>query len=472
MEKLTKFNRIEGFPDELKGRINSFITTQFDDSLTVEGQLRVLIKWIKKNIALTNEMVDYLNKFEEEFDNKLYKTVFEIVEDMTEKGLIDNKIEEEIRKFLNSFTYYDRVENYVRATTLGLQREIPPYYVDRLNQMAEHLNVEEKENTLRMIFLTDNHNQYTEYAHNSLFHYEYASILTHLAKIDGYVLGGDNANGWYDKPMILNELIAAMAIPYNYSHLNTDVFALNGNHDNGAYQNGKTKYSQIISNEQLKDIFRTRVSVFNEVRNGDSLYCYKDYADKKYRVFFLNNFDFHTEETNPDGTLKWNNLNEGGYGETQLKWFAQALKETPADYHVIIFQHAPMLDIFNDQTQYNGDVLKGILKAYKNGEFYRVIEPNRPKPVELEIDYTGRQGVIACVVNGHLHQDRSTTWEGILCISTGGSICYPQTDDRKWDTYSEDLWDCMIFDHDNQEIRCLRFGWGNNRTFKYGGAEV
>lgn len=55
MEKLTKFNRIEGFPDELKGRINSFITTQFDDSLTVEGQLRVLIKWIKKNITLTNE---------------------------------------------------------------------------------------------------------------------------------------------------------------------------------------------------------------------------------------------------------------------------------------------------------------------------------------------------------------------------------------------------------------------------------
>ena len=72
---MKQFDKLTNYPPELRGRLNSFIVTEFDDSMTVEMQLRVLIKWIMKNIDLTNEMVDYLNKFIETFDENLYRKI-------------------------------------------------------------------------------------------------------------------------------------------------------------------------------------------------------------------------------------------------------------------------------------------------------------------------------------------------------------------------------------------------------------
>lgn len=85
---MKQFEKISDYPPELKGRFNSFIVTQFDDSMTVEMQLRVLRKWILKNIDLTNDMIEYLNKFIEEFDAKLYTTVKKVLEKWLEDGLL------------------------------------------------------------------------------------------------------------------------------------------------------------------------------------------------------------------------------------------------------------------------------------------------------------------------------------------------------------------------------------------------
>ena len=85
---MKQFDKLTNYPPELRGRLNSFIVTEFDDSMTVEMQLRVLIKWIMKNIDLTNEMVDYLNKFIETFDENLYKTVFDILNAWVKDGML------------------------------------------------------------------------------------------------------------------------------------------------------------------------------------------------------------------------------------------------------------------------------------------------------------------------------------------------------------------------------------------------
>ena len=89
---MKQFDKITGYPPELRGRLNSFIVTEFDDSMTVEMQMRVLIKWIMKNIDLTNSMVDYLNEFIKNFDEKLYKTVEDILNKWLQDGVFDDLV--------------------------------------------------------------------------------------------------------------------------------------------------------------------------------------------------------------------------------------------------------------------------------------------------------------------------------------------------------------------------------------------
>ena len=50
------------YPPEVAGRFNSFITTQFDDSLSVEMQMRSIIKWAIDNFK---EMDQTYNDFTE-----------------------------------------------------------------------------------------------------------------------------------------------------------------------------------------------------------------------------------------------------------------------------------------------------------------------------------------------------------------------------------------------------------------------
>lgn len=119
---LKHFNKIEGYPPELVGRLNSFIVTEFDDSMTVEMQIRSLIKWIKKNIKLTSEMVDYLNEFIETFDKKLYDTVSDILKEWKESGVFDDIITSILSKILAE------IENQKNM----LLKVLPSYdYLDR-----------------------------------------------------------------------------------------------------------------------------------------------------------------------------------------------------------------------------------------------------------------------------------------------------------------------------------------------------
>lgn len=100
---MKKFENITMFPEEIRGRFNSFIVTAFDDSLTVEMQMRRMIKWIQQNIELTNEMVDYLNWFIETFDEKLYKTVEDILQKWLEDGTLAGLIDGAILRFRDVF---------------------------------------------------------------------------------------------------------------------------------------------------------------------------------------------------------------------------------------------------------------------------------------------------------------------------------------------------------------------------------
>lgn len=93
---MTYFNKITGYPKELEARFNSFITTQFDDSMSVEMQLRSLIKWITSTIDLVNNMADYLNMFIDRFDEKLQREIVVRLNNWLEDGTLAHVINKEV----------------------------------------------------------------------------------------------------------------------------------------------------------------------------------------------------------------------------------------------------------------------------------------------------------------------------------------------------------------------------------------
>src|SRR5699024_9050528 len=93
---MTRFEKLEGYPDEIKGRFNSFLTTQFDDSLSVEMQMRSLIKWITTTRDLVNDFVDYLNLFIEQFDERLQEQIVDTLNEWLEDGTLADIINQEV----------------------------------------------------------------------------------------------------------------------------------------------------------------------------------------------------------------------------------------------------------------------------------------------------------------------------------------------------------------------------------------
>jgi len=339
---------------------------------------------------------------------------------------------------------------------------IPDFYKDRLIEMSQSL----KAGSFKILHITDNHNQMSSYAPNSLAHYMYAAMMTHLGEIDVFISNGDNINGYYDREQLLIETKQVTSTVFGRVNFKTDVFFNFGNHDNGAGQNGKNKPEQCISLDEIKNFYQTSSLIYGEIRDNDSLYCYKDYSDYKIRVIVLNSFDL-PETTNSDGTFKYNFVNQSAFGGQQLKWLAEkALILPDSEWHVIIFSHACISGGLDEIEQFNNDELVQILSAYKEGSNLLITAPSNEFPVSLKADYTHQgPGTIIAFVSGHHHYDNSMLYQGFWNIESQASLCVGTG--RESGTYTEDSWDVIEIDKENRKISMKRFGYGNDRTFDY-----
>ena len=105
-----QFTHLGNFPPELKSRFNSFLTTEFDDSLSVEIQLRSIIKWCQGNfktvdllIDFINELSNWLKQFENNFDTKLEDSVTTVLSEWQASGQLDVVISEALQWELDDF---------------------------------------------------------------------------------------------------------------------------------------------------------------------------------------------------------------------------------------------------------------------------------------------------------------------------------------------------------------------------------
>src|SRR5699024_8142937 len=127
------------YPPEVAGRFNSFITTQFDDSLSVEMQMRSIIKWAIDNfkemdqayndfteyvvqgnlnpfIEFLNDLIEYMNYFIETFDEKYQETILNKMQEWYDNGELEKLINESLD------TKYHQMDN--RLTTQLAQTKL------------------------------------------------------------------------------------------------------------------------------------------------------------------------------------------------------------------------------------------------------------------------------------------------------------------------------------------------------------
>ncbi|KRL36628.1 metallophosphoesterase family protein [Liquorilactobacillus uvarum] len=347
----------------------------------------------------------------------------------------------------------------------------PKYYQDILEAMSQI-----PQSNFNIGFITDNHYQMSSYAPNSLKHYAYIAAASRLAKIDAIIAGGDNTNGYYTHDQILLETQQATSVLFNRTSQDTDVFFVMGNHDTGIGNNNKNTPTTCLNEQDFQDLYQTN-GMYGETRNNESLYGFKDYADFKIRVIFLNSFDLPWT-VNADGTYKYDFLTTGGYQNDQLNWLANVALKTPSnDWQVMIFTHAPIPGTFDiaagqsEITQYNSDAFVKILNAFQNGTTYSDDDNTRELPINISCDFSSQgEGTIIALISGHIHADGNMVYSGINCIESSCSLC--NATGKIANTLTEDCWDIFSVDPVKKTIHAHRFGFGSDRDFDYSSGEM
>jgi len=346
---------------------------------------------------------------------------------------------------------------------------IPDYFINELNTMTS-IN----DSTFNVGFITDNHHQLSTYSPGSLTHYANIAALTRMVPINTVVAGGDNINGYYGKNQKLTETRQVTSDLYGRVSHKTDVFFMLGNHDTGNGQNGNSTPTTVVSEYQLKNYYLSKSKAFGETRNNDSLYGFKDYADYKIRVIWLNSFDLPWT-LKSDGTYQYDFLTTSGYQGEQLEWLAKsALKLESNDWHVMIFTHCPLPNTFevaagqSPLTQINSDILISIINAFQKGTSLNVSYPSRELPVSFNVDFTSQgSSVVIGLFSGHIHKDGQMVYNDINCVETSCSLCHNGDTGRVARTLTEDCWDVFSINKSTRTINAHRFGYGSDRAITY-----
>lgn len=386
------------------------------------------------------------------------------------KASLENSISE-AKKSIESKVVNDYSKAYAIDSENLYAEGMPSYFKDSFNHAT---NVPHGDNIVNVAFITDNHHQedanpWTDksYSGKSLEHYQWFAQSTLQTKPDVAIANGDNINGDTYRPTLIWTTMHVWAM-LSTVYLKTALFMLPGNHDSGVGQTGNLSVVDTMSENDLKNAYHTVKPLYGEVRNGDSLYFYKDLPDKKVRVIGLNSSDMPW--TNDGVNYTHNRLEEAGFSVTQLKWLADvALKLPDNSWQVVFFFHHPL----STGTFYNAQAFIDIVKAFKNGGSVTI---NRNDVEDMQIvglkaDFTTQGvGTVVGVFNGHFHADGQdlTTLNGTPIVITDASLSNSQPQGlARRNTVNEDCWETISIDTKTRTIHCYRFGRGADREFTY-----
>jgi UDP-2,3-diacylglucosamine pyrophosphatase LpxH len=458
--------------EDLYGKLKDYITKangDFDTAMTQwKKDVADLITNLNADVGGINLTITEIKTQLTSLENKILEDGLLTKADL-DKYLVDYSqkfidLENNVKKSLCDFQKGNPLSTYFEDEINEVGGPIPAYYQNKLNQFGSI-----PKDNFNVGFITDAHLQLDNYAPNSKAHYAYIAAASRRARLDAIVAGGDNTNGWWEKNQKLVETRHATSTLFNRTAAGTDVFFQIGNHDTGINQNGHNTPGTCLSESELKAMYHTADLMYGEVRDGDSLYGYKDYPDKKVRLIWLNSFDL-PYELNEDGTFKYDFLRQPSYRNQQLTWLAEkALNMANKDWQIMVFTHAPVPNTFGViPNEFNSDVLIGILNAFQNGIAYSIKDTTREMPVDINVDFSKQgTGVLIGLFTGHVHEDGQMLYSNINCVETACSLCYSGDSKRARGTETEDCWDIFSVDTVKRTIHAYRFGYGTDRNFGY-----
>lgn len=254
------------------------------------------------------------------------------------------------------------IENIVSETFLK-PTEYPDYVRTEINRVADEVRKVITNDSFVSICLSDSHYPADNNTKASGIHAMMAiKGLTYLLPVDFIAhLGDVGFEGVTSVETTTDLLETNLTEMLSYiKESNGDsipLFVAIGNHDSGNYITSSDN-SDMLSGEYLYNNFTALSAsddtVFAGEENGG--YCYRDFADKKIRVFLLNT----SEEIITGGYS-----NDRGASETQREWVALKLQELnaktdAADWGFIVLCHYP--------ADYGGArSLSNLFAAYVNG---------------------------------------------------------------------------------------------------------
>jgi len=380
---------------------------------------------------------------------------------------------------------------------------------ERINSINEPIFIPNREADIGGDTTSDNLNQFTNKIDETKFniavitdsHYQDVypeatdypcgdKSLTHLANFmdianhtDIAIALGDNTGGNYKEKAISYADESLYADRLLYTPVKGDVAIVPGNHDDGSpavYISKKTgKPYGILTENDMAKIFHTNERIFDEERDGDSLYFYKDYPDKKIRVVVLFAEDVPEDEVDGAGVIKYPRWLWHGFRQKQLDWLANtALKNVPADYHTVILNHAPIngfgwTDSDTNAKHVNDDLITGIINAFAHGGYFAQSSSsewaNTGWNAAITSDFSD-QGARTLVgwFCGHKHTQKRYDMSGFMMQLLINDVCLKANDIG---TDNEGAVTVISIDTEAKTVNLLGWGRAKDDSFSYGGIQ-
>lgn len=312
--------------------------------------------------------------------------------------------------------------------------DIPAYVKQGVLELVDKINNVRKNDSIVFLAMSDNHH-YGKQANSdatpdssgiqtstsNLHATMAAKALAYIMNFDFMAHLGDIT--WGGKTTTSNLLWSQMDEVFNWldeSHRGIPCFHAIGNHDTGIYyheQMVKDGYTGVYT-ESGSDLYNAFTSlsasnntVFGDISHGG--YCYRDFTDKKLRVFLLNTSEKLINEQKDQGT----------YG-VQRVWFANALldlnSKSDADkWSFVVLSHYP--------ADYGATMpLSELFKAYVDGTSFTIKDPVSSyyagDNTNQTVDFTGKnKAKFIAQFHGHVHNFLTSK---LYSYATGSGVQY------------------------------------------------
>ncbi len=367
-------------------------------------------------------------------------------------------------------------------------------YWEEYNDTRDKLVKSQSDDTFSFLMLTDIHIDYTKVVAEGEYWYttpvggslpdrynvqneiEMVIEMANTTDVDCILLGGDLVHGTNSHASALADLEYLARV---FQKANVPVFATRGNHDRNDYHGKPCAIEHIITNEEwttsLINPLAKDMTVVRPENDPNAPYYYVDFEDKKTRLITLDAWNYpiisddgvHSVYSAENG---WDMYDD----DEQVEWFANvALDPSKADWNYVLLTHAPITGAESGNSA-NANLIRDIIRAFNDKTAVSVFGQS--------VDFSNCKGTLELSVSGHTHiQSWRTMNDDHVAINTGsGRFAYYPNESladsatekeyqpvRYEGTYSQALFDAIVYDPKNRTA--MRFNFGNrpDNIFEY-----